>query len=135
MNSLQDNKQLAASFFARFDANDIDGALATLADDATWWLAGKPDQLPGTGTLSKEQIARVFRRMTAQLEDGLRMRVKHMVAEGDTVALEVQSHGTLKNGRVYDNEYHTVMRVRDGRICEVREYYDSLHVFHVWYQR
>jgi uncharacterized protein len=135
MNSTEDNKQVAAAFFARFDANDIDGALATLADDATWWLAGKPEQLPGVGTLDKAQIARVFRRMVAQLEDGLRMQVRHMVAEGDTVALEVESLGHLKNGRVYNNQYHTVMRVREGRICEVREYYDSLHVFHTWYQR
>ncbi len=128
-------KQLAAEFFARFDANDILGALDTLSDDATWWLAGKPDQLPGVGLLTKEQIASIFHRMTAQLEDGLRMRVKHVLAEGATVALEVESHGVLKNGRHYDNEYHTLMRMRDGKICEVREYYDSLHVFQTWYQR
>jgi ketosteroid isomerase-like protein len=128
-------KQVAAEFFARFDANDIDGALATMSDDATWWLAGKPDRMPGVGLLDKARIERVFRRMASQLEDGLRMQVRHMIAEGDTVAAEVVSHGILKNGRHYDNEYHTVMRVRDGRICEVREYYDSLHVFETWYQR
>jgi len=129
------NKQLACSFFTRFDANDIDGALATMSDDATWWLAGKPEQIPGVGRLTKEQIARVFRRMASQLEDGLRMRVKSLIAEGDSVALEVESHGRLKNGRVYANEYHTLMRIRDGKIHEVREYYDSQHVFSVWYQR
>ena len=130
----QHNKQLAARFFERFDANDIDGALALMSDDATWWLAGKPDRIPGVGLLDKASIARLFRRMTARLEDGLRMQVVGAIAEGDAVALEVRSHGVLKNGRVYENEYHTLMRLRDGLIHEVREYYDSQHVFEVWYQ-
>ena len=98
----QHNKQLAARFFERFDANDIDGALALMSDDATWWLAGKPDRIPGVGLLDKERIARVFRRMTAQLEDGLRMQVVGAVAEGDAVALEVRSHGVLKSATFFD---------------------------------
>jgi ketosteroid isomerase-like protein len=133
-NTLADTKALARAFFERFDANDIDGALALFSEDATYWLAGKPDELPGTGLLSKPQIAKVFRRMCALLEDGLRMQVKSIIAEGDVAAVEVVSHGVLKNGRHYDNEYHIRMQMRDGLICAVREYYDSLHVHSVWYR-
>lgn len=133
--TLAAHKALAREFFVRFDANDIAGALALLSDDATYWLAGKPAELPGVGALNKAQIADVFRRMTERLENGLRMQVDSMIAEGDCVALEVQSHGLLKNGREYRNEYHQRMRLREGKICEVREYYDSLHVFNTWYRR
>ena len=35
--SIEQNKKLAAEFFGRFDANDVAGALACLADDATWF--------------------------------------------------------------------------------------------------
>jgi ketosteroid isomerase-like protein len=52
MNTEQ-NTQLARSFFERFDANDIAGVLDLLADDASYWLAGKPGQLPGVGTLTR----------------------------------------------------------------------------------
>lgn len=130
----EDTKSLARAFFACFDANDIDGALALMSEDATYWLAGKPDELPGTGLLSKPQIEKVFRRMMALLEDGLRMQVQSLIAEGDVAAVEVVSHGSLKNGRRYNNEYHFRIQVRNGLICAVREYYDSLHVHSVWYR-
>jgi len=41
--------------------------------------------------------------------------------------------GELLNGRVYNQEYHTVMTVREGRIVAVREYLDTQHVQEVWY--
>ena len=130
-----DNSQLPRAFFQRFNDNDVAGAVELLADDATWWLAGKPDKLPGTGLLNKAQITDVFRRMTARLPEGLRMTVKGTVAEGDRVAVEVVSHGVLSNGRVYENEYHMLITLRAGRIAAVKEYYDSHHVWDIWYRR
>ncbi len=132
--SIEDNKKLASEFFARFSANDIAGALDTMTDDATWRIAGKPGQLPAAGVYSKEQIARVFYNMAGQLKDGLKMTVKGLIAEGDKVAVEVESYGELQNGRVYNNEYHFSMTIRDGKISEVREYLDTQHVFATWFQ-
>jgi len=132
--SLEDNKAVACRFFERFDANDIEGALDTLADDATWWIAGKPAGLAAAGVHDKKQIAGVFQRIAGRLKDGLRMRVKSSIAEGDRVALEVVSHGELRNGRLYENEYHTLMTIRDGKIREVREYMDTQHVFLTWFR-
>jgi ketosteroid isomerase-like protein len=130
--STQDNKQTAAEFFVRFSAGDIPGAVGLLSADATWWLAGKPELFPLAGLHTKEEIARLFTRMISRLKAGLSMTVKNAIAEGDLVALEVESHGELSNGRVYHNEYHTLMRVRGGKICEVREYNDTLHSHKVW---
>lgn len=131
--SIETNKRLATEFFARFTANDISGALALMTDDATWWLPGKPDQLPLTGELSKERLTRLFHTMTSQLKDGLKMTVKSLIAEGDKVALEVESYGELKNGRIYNQQYHILMTLRDGKICAVREYLDTQHVLATWF--
>jgi len=60
--------------------------------------------------------------------------VKGMVAEGDKVAVEVESLGTLRNGRVYNNEYHTLLTIRDDKICAVREYLDTFHVHATWFE-
>jgi len=62
------------------------------------------------------------------------MTVKNAIAEGDLVALEVESHGELTNGRVYHNEYHTLMRVTADQIRQVREYNDTQHAYAVWLQ-
>jgi ketosteroid isomerase-like protein len=130
--STEANKELAVELFARFTAGDLAGALDLLADDLTWWIAGKPGQSPAAGAHDKTYMGRLFHRMFRELEDGLRMTVESAVAEGDQVALQVESLGKLKNGRVYDQEYHLAMTVRDGRIREVREYLDTHHVAAVW---
>jgi hypothetical protein len=132
--TIERNKQIASEFFSRFGANDIEGALDTMADDATWWIPGRPASTPVAGTQSKTQIARIFHRMVEQTTDGLRMTVKSMTAEADRVALEVESYGKLKNGRIYNQQYHTLMVIRGGKISAVREYLDTQHVFEVWFK-
>ena len=132
--SIDRNKEVAREFFARFTAGDIAAVLDSMTDDATWWLPGKPEQLPIVGVQTKEQMARLFQVMTAQLENGLKMTVKSVIAEGDKVALEAESYGQLRNGRVYNQEYHFAMTIRDGKVSAVREYLDTQHVFATWFQ-
>ena len=132
--STEQNKKLARDLFARFSAADIPGVLNAMTDDVTWWLPGKPGQLPIVGVQSKEQIARVFHNMLGRLKDGLKMTVTGLIAEGDQVAVEVESYGELKNGRVYNQQYHILMTFRDGKISAVREYLDTQHVFATWFQ-
>jgi len=132
--SLEQNKILASDFFARFNDNDIAGALDLMSEEANWWIAGKPAELPAAGDHTTAQIARVFYAMKDQLKEGLRISVKSLIAEGDKVALEVESLGELKNGRVYNQQYHVLMTIRDGKINEVREYLDTQHVFAIWFQ-
>lgn len=133
MNDTQANKATCARLFERFSAGDVPGVLALMADDASWWLPGKPGQLPVVGTRSKAQIARLFQAMESQLEGPLAMTVKSAIAEGDEVAMEVESLGRLKNGRTYNQEYHFRIVLRDGKISAVREYLDTLHVQAVWF--
>lgn len=127
------HKAVALQFFQRISASDIDGALATLADDATWLLPGNPDRTPSSGLYGKARIGRLFRRMLDQMPGGLAMTVTGAVAEGDRVALEVVSQGDLLNGRQYRQSYHVLMAFRDGRIATVREYLDTQHVHDVWF--
>ena len=133
--SVEENKRLARQFIDRFTANDIAGALDLMTDDATWWLAGKPDHLPASGVYSKEQIGRLLRDMAGHLPNGLKMTVKGLVCEGDKVAMEAASYGELRNGRVYNQEYHFLLTIRDGRIKEVREYLDTQHVYATWFRQ
>jgi len=130
--STEHNKTIAHEFFARFSASDIDGALKTMTDDATWWIPGKKERSPSAGLYTKDKIARLFSRMVKALRTGLEMKVKSCIAEGDTVALEVVSSGDLANGRLYRQEYHMLMQFRDGKISAVREYLDTQHAYDVW---
>jgi hypothetical protein len=132
--TVEHNKNVATELFARFSANDIPGVLDLLTDDATWWIAGKPGLAPVSGVKTKAQMARLFDNMFAQLKSGLAMTVKGLVAEGDGVAAEVESYGELKSGRVYNQEYHTLITVRGNQISAVKEYLDTHHVVATFFQ-
>ena len=132
--SLEQNKRIASDFFARIDANDVPGALDLLADDATYWIAGDPAVTPSAGDHDKTAMSKLFHIMGKAFKDGLRMKVKGITAEGDRVAIEAESRGGLKNGRLYQQKYHILMTIRDGRIATVREYLDTQHVYDVWFK-
>ncbi len=119
--SVEANKAVAREFFRCFTASDLEGALNTLTPDATWMIPGKKDRLPTAGVYSREAIEAQFHRMLDALEDGLEMTVKSCIGEGDSVALEVESRGDLKNGRRYRQAYHML-----------REYLDTQHAYDVW---
>lgn len=131
--SLESNKQLAIDLFARFSANDIAGALDLLTDDVTWWIAGKPDAQPASGEHDKRWMARLFHNMTSQFDGSMQMTVRGLIAEGDKVAVEVVGDGRLRDGRRYQNEYHLLLTIRDGKIAVVREYLDTQHVVATWF--
>ncbi|HWA36802.1 MAG TPA: nuclear transport factor 2 family protein [Burkholderiales bacterium] len=132
--SIEQNKRVASDFFVRIDANDVSGALALLAEDASYWIAGDKAVIPSAGEHDRNGMSKLFHLMGKAFKDGLRMAVKGITAEGDRVALEVESRGELKNGRVYQQKYHILMTIRDGRIVTVREYLDTQHVYDVWFK-
>jgi ketosteroid isomerase-like protein len=134
--SLEDNRRIATAFFRCHDAGDVQGALDLLADDCRYWLAGKPGTNATAGIAqTKAQMADIFRRMNDAMTGPLRMQVKGTVAEGDKVAVEATSRGELKNGKVYEQEYHLLLTIRDGKIATAREYMDTAHVNAIWYTR
>ena len=131
----EDNRLIATEFFRRYDSGNIPGVLELMADDITYWLAGKPGSNATAGPRTKAEMAAIFQRMGERLEGPLRMKVKGTEAEGDKVAVEAESLGQLRNGRVYNQEYHVLFTIRGGKIAAAREYMDTAHVDAIWYTR
>jgi len=131
----EDNRLIATEFFRRYDSGNIPGVLELMADDITYWLAGKPGSNATAGPRTKAEMAAIFQRMGERLEGPLRMKVKGTVAEGDKVAVEAESLGQLRNGRVYNQEYHVLFTIRGGKIAAAREYMDTAHVDAIWFTR
>jgi uncharacterized protein len=53
--------------------------------------------------------------------------VRPMSTEAARVAAETESYAEMTNGRVYNNLYHFVFELSDGRIRRVKEYLDTEH--------
>lgn len=126
MTDEQNNKELVTRFLQDFSAGDVDAVLATMADDATWWTAGRIKGM--SGTAGKAQFARGLPGLLAACKGGkIAINATAMTAEGDRVAVEAESHAETVNGREYRNEYHFLFVVRDGKIASVKEYMDTEH--------
>jgi ketosteroid isomerase-like protein len=132
--STERNTQVGIDFFNLLGRGAIDAALALATDDMTYWIAGKPGSVPSCGTRGKKEMRRLFEGMLQAIDGGMAFTVKGSTAEGDRVALEIEGQSRRKNGRAYDNEYHVLLRFRDGKICAVREYLDTHYVYDVWYR-
>jgi ketosteroid isomerase-like protein len=62
---------------------------------------------------------------------GFKLNVTSMIAEDNKVAAEVVSEGKHKNGKEYNNKYHFLFEIEQGKIISVKEYMDTLHLFHL----
>lgn len=124
--SIQDNKQTVREYLVHLRNGAIPDLLEAMSEDATWWILGNPQLFPSAGTKSKADMARIWGNLFSHMKGGLEMTVVGMVAEGDKVAAEIRSHADLADGRVYDNQYHMLFTLRQGKIVEVREYADTL---------
>ena len=123
---LQENKHAVLGFCAHFKRAAIADLLDGMSEDATWWILGKPHLFSGAGTKSKADMERIWGDLFRHMRDGLQMTVIGMVAEGDKVAAEIRSHADLTDGRTYENQYHMLFTLRQGKIVEVKEYADTL---------
>ena len=124
--SIEDNKQTVREYLAHFKNAAVTDLLDAMSEDATWWILGKPHLFPGAGNKSKADMERIWGSLFGQMKDGLEMTVIGIVAEGDKVAAEIRSHADLTDGRVYENQYHMLFTLRQGKIVEVKEYADTL---------
>ena len=122
--STETNKGVVREFMRRFSAGDAAGLLDMLAEDATWWVAGN---FALSGTRSKKEFAELLTQVGGATTEGIRLTPKAFTAEGDRVAVETESHARHVNGKVYNNQYHFLFEIRDGKIRAVREYLDTMH--------
>ncbi|NKZ11379.1 hypothetical protein HGA11_10350 [Mycolicibacterium septicum DSM 44393] len=57
--------------------------------------------------------------------------ILNLTAEEDRVAVEATSTGIAdpESGKVYNNFYHSLIRIRDSKVVLYKEYQDTLHVY------
>ena len=121
-----ENKQVVSKFFEHFSAGEINEAFSKVSDEVSWWV---PGDLPFSGTKSKTEYLQVVGAIQKGFPGGLELNATSMIAEGSRVAVEVASYGEHANGKTYTNRYHFLMTLEQGKIVEVKEYMDTLHLY------
>ena len=95
-----------------------------IVKQATWWVLGN---FPLSGTMTKSQFVELMETVGSRIDGALRLSPTGATAEGERVAVEAESYARMSNGKIYQNKYHFLFTVRDGKIQAVKEYLDTMH--------
>ena len=117
----KNNKEIATEFFNSLSSGTED-YLDFYTDDSIIWTAG--DNAIG-GTRTKEEIIEFAQGILAAFPDGITFNITGMTAEDDRVAVEVSGESIHASGQPYNNKYHFLLIIRDGKIIQLKEYMDT----------
>jgi len=127
--TIEENKRIVLSFLNKMETGKVDECLAMMTDNSTYWVGGKPDKFAFAGTKNKMEFKEMLSGVLKSIPEGLKLTAlpSCITAEGDRVAIEVESYGKVDNGRIYNNLYHFAFVLKEGKIASVKEYLDTLH--------
>ena len=111
-----DTREVVRAYYDALNRRDIDALMALYADDAQTWVLGQ-GPFAGWHPVSREALEGFF-----QMFETLKFTILEMTAEGERVALEIESEGTLQ-GAPYTNQYLVIVRV--GRVAALKDFFDT----------
>lgn len=121
---IAENKQVVLDFYEAGARGDMDACLDLLSDDVTWTNIGTT-RLSGTYTGKQNLMEQLLGPLFGQLKAGISSEIKRLTAEGDIVVAQTSGTAETIDGTPYNNTYCQIIRIHDGKIVEVKEYFDT----------
>ena len=122
MSSVTDqNKKITKEFFEAL-SNGSDEYLDFYTNESIIWTAGN-NAIGGTRT--KEEVVSFAQNILAAFPTGIKFNITGITAEGDRVAVEIDGEAVHASGETYNNQYHFLLIIKDGKILELKEYMDT----------
>jgi ketosteroid isomerase-like protein len=120
MSDLEANKNLTREFLAGLGRADATRVGAVLHPDCRAIATGT---CALSGERDRDGVLDTVAMLGQTTQDGIAFLIVSLTAEEDRVSVEVDGRSTLSNGLPYNNQYHFLFRIRDGRIIELKEYF------------
>lgn len=118
----QANKQVVRTFLTALGQGDAETVDSLLTEDCVAVCTGTSIV---SRTRDRREIVRTADYFKRTMTDGVRFEILTMTAEDDRVAVESEGFSELNNGIPYNNQYHFLFFLRDGKICKLKEYMDT----------
>ena len=119
--TIKKNKEIAIKFFEALSSGS-EAYLDFYNDDSIIWTAGN-NAIGGTRT--KKEIIDFAQGILAAFPTGITFNITGMTAENERVAVEVSGEAIHASGEVYNNKYHFLLTIKNGKIIELKEYMDT----------
>lgn len=122
--NITENKQVVRNFYDAAARGDMDACFALLADDIQWTNIGET-RFSGTYKGKQVLLEQLLGPLFGQLKAGIATTIENLIAEADVVVAQTTGTAETHDGVPYNNSYCQVMRIRQGKIVEVKEYFDT----------
>jgi ketosteroid isomerase-like protein len=119
-----DNKRLIRQAFDRLAEADATAFLDLMADDFCWIIEGQckwSRRYDGKAAVQEDLVPPLF----ANFATPYRNFAEEIIAEGDRVVVLCRGEVKTVRGQDYNNSYCFVIRMKDGKMVELREYMDT----------
>lgn len=123
-----ENKALVLDWVDALAKGDVERILAKYHADLVYTVIGN---WPLAGTFGRDTMAANAKDVFTVFPDGLSFRAHKIVADGDWVALDMESNGQHVSGKVYNNRYTYWVQIRDGKFLRLEEHLDTQHAIDV----
>ncbi len=117
--STEANRKLAVTYFEYITSNRLNEALELLAEDATQWIQGSPR------VMTKADIKNLLTWELGTFEGIPAFKINGTTAEGNRVAIECELDAPMTSGKRYQNKYHVLCEVENGKLKRIMEYTDT----------
>ncbi|MDB9860062.1 nuclear transport factor 2 family protein [Gammaproteobacteria bacterium] len=122
MSSITDqNKKITRDFFEALSTGS-NKYLDFYTDDSIIWTAGN-NSIGGTRT--KKEVLTFAENILSVFPSGITFNITGITAEDERVAVEISGEAIHASGETYNNQYHFLLRIKDGKILELKEYMDT----------
>ena len=121
MSQIKKNKELVQEFFNLLSSGS-EKYLDFYNNESVIWTAG--ENAIG-GSRSKSEVVGFAKSVLDSFPEGITFNVVNLVAENDYVAAEVEGSAMHVSGKPYNNKYHFLLKIKDNKILELKEYMDT----------
>lgn len=122
--SAAENKRLVRAIFEALAQGDGKPFVESWADDFTWIIEGQSQwsrRFEGKAAVRADLMRPLF----ANFATRYRNEAEEIIAEDDRVVVLCRGEVRTRSGEDYNNSYCYVIRMRDGKMVELREYMDT----------
>ena len=131
---MEDVEQIVRKFHESWDLKDPDRGAAVISEDCHFEDVARGELLHGPEAYKRDYV-----RWRTAFPDGA-LEITNVIVEGNWAVVEFTNRGTQTgplqsslgefppSGRFMEVRYCSVMRVKDGKVVEGRDYYDSASI-------
>lgn len=118
------NKDIIPHIVNELSKGNDEPLLESMAEDMQWnWM--------GSGQWSKSFVGKsevlndLWKNVRETIKQPLKVEVHRIIADGESVVVEMTGRNTITEGKSYTNNYCWVCKVKGGKLSGINEYRDT----------